>query len=440
MFHHKRKLACTSVVASIAAALVAVTMSGCSAGGGASGVTTVTVMYGSAANEFTPAYVADFEKKNPDIKIKSIEFDQNRLNAMETAGDPPDLVRGSPSANLFARRLAAPLDKYIASSKVIRANDLESVNDLWRWNGKTRGKGEIYGIVKDFSPDTQIWQNTAVFDRAGVKPLSDTTPTTWNDLLVTAQALKAKGVELPLGIEWQWGIAGELQAMVEQQGGHVFDSNLSKAQLDTPAGLKAIQWLIDYGKTGVGPTSLNPLAGGFDGPSFFTSKMAATMTGFWFGGNFGTKDGSAIASTVQLVPAPSYGKRISPVLGGVGAWIPAASKHKDAAWKVMEYFMAGKPAQDRAAAGFGLPALKSLWSLIPATQPYQQQAIASAKEESKYVVPLQDSPYLDFGTWNGLLDKELQNAIKGDETAKQVAVSVQDQMNKLLAQGKDQLG
>ncbi|MBK4348646.1 ABC transporter substrate-binding protein [Lacisediminihabitans changchengi] len=417
---------------------VAAALTGCAASTPSNASSTVTVMW--ASNEFTPAYIKDFEQKNPKIKIKFIEYDENRLNAMETAGNPPDLVRGSPSANLFARGLAAPLDGYLAKSKVLKTADLESVNNLWRWNGKTRGTGKIYGIIKDYSPDATIWQNTANFDKAGVAPLSTSTPASWDAVLDTAKQLKAKGIELPLGIEWQWGIGGEFQTMVEQQGGHIFNTALTKAQIDTPEGLRAIQWLIDYGKAGVGPTTLNPLADGQDAPSFMNGKMASTMDGFWFGGNLATADGATVAKTAQLVPAPTYGKRISPVLGGVGGWIPEASKNKDAAWKVMEYFMAGKPAVDRASSGWGLPALKSLWKLIPDKESYQKQAVELAKTEVKYVVPLQDSPYISFSQWNGLLDKELQNAIKGGETAKQVASSLQTQMNTLLVQGKDQLG
>lgn len=136
--------------------------------------TTVTVMY--AGNEFSKKDIAAFEQANPTIKVNFIEFDQTRLNAMLTAGDPPDLVRGNPSANLFARGLATPLDDFVKNSTVIKADDLESVNDAWRYDGKVRGQGKLYGIVKDWSPDLTIWQNQGVFDKAGVKPLSTTTP------------------------------------------------------------------------------------------------------------------------------------------------------------------------------------------------------------------------------------------------------------------------
>ncbi len=430
------------VGAALVGLISAVALTGCTTGGGSgSGSgdgTTVTVMW--QASEFTPDYVADFEKQHPDITIKFIEYDDTRLNAMLTAGDPPDLVRGSPSANLFARGLATPLDDYVAGSSVIKEDDLEAVNDLWRWDGTTRGTGKLYGIVKDFSPDITFWQNSAVLSAAGVEPFSTTEPTDWDTLLETANKVKAAGVEYPLGIEWQWGIGGVYQTMVEQQDSSIFSDDLTEANVDTPESIRAIQWLIDYGKDGVGPTSLNPLADAQDAPSFLAGKMAMTMDGFWFGGNLAGGDAADTAATSTMIPAPTFGTRVSPAVGGVGGWIPEASKNKDAAWTVMEYFMAGKPAEDRAASGWGLPSLTSLWSMIPSEQPYQQEAIATAKAEMEHFVPLDDSPYISFTQWNGILDQAVQDGIKGTKTAEQVAQDLQDQMNTLLQQGKDQLG
>ncbi|WP_170298528.1 extracellular solute-binding protein [Agromyces allii] len=419
----------------------AVVLTGCTAGGAggdAGGTTTVTVMY--AVNEFTEDYIADFEADNPDIKIEFLEYDENRLNAMLTAGDPPDFVRGSPSANLFARGLAAPLDDYIAKSKVIKEDDLLPVNDLWRWDGKKQGDGPRYGIVKDFSPDNTLWQNEAIYEAAGVEPLSTTEPASWDDVLETAKQLKAAGVEMPLGIEWQWGIAGILNTMVQQQGGQVFSDDLTTIDLQSPEAQRAIQWFIDYGKAEVGPTSLNPLPDNQDAPSFLAGKMATTKDGFWFGGNLASEDGAAVAATSSMAPAPTFGERLSPALGAVGAWIPVGSDAKDQAWKVMEYFMAGQPAIDRASSGWGLPSLESLWENIPADEPYQKQSIELAKDEVNYIVPLQDSPYITATQWNGILDREIQAGIQGTKTAEEIAKAVEAEVDPLLAQGKDQLG
>ncbi|WP_426592579.1 extracellular solute-binding protein [Cellulomonas sp. McL0617] len=434
-------------IATVALAAGTLALAGCSAGGSSNdsasggstgGVTTVTVMY--QTSEFSKDDVAAFEKDNPDIKINFIEYDETRLNAMMTAGDPPDFVRGSPSANLFARGLATPLDDYVAKSKVLTKDDLLSVNDIWRWDGKSRGQGKLYGIIKDWSPDTTIWQNEKLFTDAGVAPLSTTESSNWDDILAKAKELKAKGVEIPLGIEWQWGVASLIQTMIAQQGGNMYNADFSKINLQTPEAERAIQWLIDYGKAGVGPTSLNPLPDGQDGPAFASGRMAMTMDGYWFGGNLQAQEAAAVAATSSMTPGPTFGDRISPVFGGVGAWIPAKSKHKDQAWRVMEYFMGGAPAVARSSSGWGLPVLNSLWANLPTAQPFQKAAIETAKAEVPFSKNLPDSPYASFTSANDVIDKALQEAIKGSTSAADTAKTIETEVNKLLAQGKDQLG
>jgi multiple sugar transport system substrate-binding protein len=247
-------------------------------------------------------------------------------------------------------------------------------------------------------------------------------------------------VDHALGLEWQWGVAGLIQTMITQQGGRYYNDDLTKVNLETPEAYRAIQWLIDYGKSGVGPTSLNPLADNWDLPVFSTGRMAMTLDGYWFGGGLQSQDAAAVAATASLVPAPTFGTKFSPVLGGVGAWIPAKAKHKDQAWRVMEYFMAGPPAKARAKSGWGLPILKSLWADLPADKPYQKQAIETAKAELDHVSALPDSPYVDFAQWTQVVDKALQPAIKGNVSAQDTAKAIQSELNTLLAQGKDQLG
>ena len=86
----------------------ALALAGCSSSGGESVSAdedqTISVMY--ASNELSPEQIKAFEDENPNIKVEFIEFDQTRLNTMLAAGDPPDFVRGAPSANTFAKGLA----------------------------------------------------------------------------------------------------------------------------------------------------------------------------------------------------------------------------------------------------------------------------------------------------------------------------------------------
>lgn len=432
------------VVAGFAAGAAAV-LAGCSSSSDdkkKGGVTTVTVMY--QANEFTPAHVAAFEAANPDIKISFIEYDDTRLNAMYSAGSPPDLVRSGPSANLFARKLPRPLDDYIAKSTVIKEADLVPANDVWRWDGKKRGAGTRYGILKDWSPDISFWQNTKLLQKAGVKPFSITEPTTWENVLEVAKKLKAAGVaKYALGMEWQWGLGGVVSAMIHQAGGEMYNEDFSVINVDTPQGHQALQWFADYASSGVGVTSDNPLADGWDLPSFQTGKMAMSLDGYWLGGSLAGKDAAAVTADVQLIPAPTWangGTRTNPLTGGIGGYIPLKSKNPDEAWRVMEFFFGGPPAVERSKGGWGLPAFQSLWNNLPTALPFQRDAVKTVNGELKYVAPAEDSPYLVGSALTDAINKEVMALAKGKNSVEQAAKNINDQINPGLKETKDQLG
>jgi len=431
------------VALAVAATLAAVPLlAGCTVGGSTGGTTTLTVMIG--AQDLTKAQIADFEKKNPSIKIKIINTDQSRLNTMLASGNPPDItVSGAVgSANINARGLATDLTPYLEKSKVLKERDLQPINNSFRWNGKKSGTGPIYGIVKDWSQDNTLWYNTALFDKAHVPYLSDTQPTSYDKLMDVARQLTTteggKTTTYGLGLEWAWSLYGPMAAMVMQQGGHLYNSDLSKIDFNSDAARRAFAWYVDFAQSGVGPTSLNPLPDGSDYSTVAAGRMAITQDGYWFGGNFAAPNS---LTTMRMAPAPIMGdKQVAFSYSGQGWWIPAKSKHKDAAWKLLEYYMAGPPAVARAESGWGIPSLKSLMSKMPQKTPYQKEAYAVAKNELNHSASLPDSPYISMDLLNTTIDKYLQLAIKKQMTVDQACGALTTDLNKTLAQGKSQIG
>jgi multiple sugar transport system substrate-binding protein len=433
-------------------AMTAPLLSACDAGSsgsgdsGGGGTTTLSVMYQS--NELTKEHIADFESKNPGIKIQLVEpgSDDAKLNAMLASGSPPDLVRGAAvgSANYNARGLATNLDPYLEKSSVLSKDNLLPVNDSFRWDGQRIGAGPYYGVVKDWSQDATLWYNRALFEHAKVEPLSATEPVTYDQLMQMAQWLTVrqggKTTVYGLGIEWQWGLSGPLFQMVLSQGGSIYSADLTQTDVTTPEAKRALQWLVDLAQSGVAPSSLNPLPDGADLSTFMAKRMAITQDGFWYGGNF-AEAAADMQANIRMAPAPQMGsKRVSPCYVGIGAWIPAKAKNKDAAWKLMEYFMAGPPAEERAKSGWGMPALKSLLPLLPQELPYQKEAYTTAQAELAYNVPMPDSPYITPGNWVTVLNQYVDQAARKKITVDAAAQKITDDINKLLKQGKDRIG
>ncbi|MFF1253768.1 ABC transporter substrate-binding protein [Pseudarthrobacter sp. NPDC058329] len=437
----RRGLLATAAVAAMMPLFV-----GCSAGGGGGAAagekTTITVMTG--AQDLTAELIADFESKNPDIKINHIANDPARLNTMLAAGNPPDIAVGGAvgSANVNARGLATDLTPFLEKSSVLKEDDLQPVNDSFRWDGKQSGKGPLYGIVKDWSQDNTLWYNTALFDKAGVPHLSETEAVSYDELLKTAKKLTVKeggtNAVHGLGLEWGWSLYGPMTAMIKQQGGELYNDDLTKIDFTSPEAQRAFKWYVDFAQAGVGPTSLNPLPDAADFSTFAAERMAITQDGYWFGGNF---SGADALKTVKMAPAPVMGNtRVAPTYSGQGWWMPEKAKNKDAAWKLMEYFLGGEPAETRAKSGWGLPALKSLMEKLPQELPYQKNAYTVVQSELKHSSPLPDSPYIQTDLVNTTIDKYLQQAIKNELSVEKACAALTDELNNALAQGKEQIG
>ena len=114
-------------------------------------------------------------KEHPNIEIESIPMSGSNFQMMSmiaiAARNARDIIRLSGFEDIPAyvsRKMIIPLDDYIAKSKVIDLNDLNDSVNLFRYDGKERGKGSIYGCVKDWSVDTQLWINKKLFREAAV--------------------------------------------------------------------------------------------------------------------------------------------------------------------------------------------------------------------------------------------------------------------------------
>jgi multiple sugar transport system substrate-binding protein len=408
----------------------------------AQGVTTVTLMVG--AQDFTPDMITDFEAKNPNIKVNLVVADPTRLNTMLASGNAPDIASGAAvgSANINARGLATDLTPFLEKSQVLKEDDLAPVNDSFRWDGKQSGKGPLYGIVKDWSQDAALWYNTALFDKAGVPYLSETDPISYDDLLQTAKKLTVTDggttVVHGLGMEWAWTLYGPMSTMVLQQNGKLFNDDLSEINFSSKEAQRAFKWYVDFAQAGVGPTSLNPLPDGSDYSTFAAGRMAISQDGYWYGGNFAQP---GALQTVKMAPAPVMGdRRVNPTYSGQGWWIPEGAKNKDAAWKLMEYYMSGPVAEKRAKSGWGLPGLKSLMPQLPQELPFQKTAYTVAMNEQAHSAALPDSPYISTDLINTTIDKYLKQAINKQLSVEEACAALTKDLNAALKQGKDQIG
>ena len=424
----------------------AAALSGCamrvSSAVGGSGET-VTVM--AKADDISPELIKQAQK-DIGVKINTVLYSTSKLIAMMTNGNPPDLVRGVGAVDApyyAARGVMEDLDPYFAKSSVLRPSDLDPVNDLWRYDGRTQGKGPRYGMAKDFSQDSMFWYNTALFDQADVDYPPELDPVTYEEWLDKAERLtrRKNGQTTVFGGSYNGVLTPNLLAsLTVAAGGNLFTDDYSRVDFTTPEARKALGWYIDYCRTKVGPSIIQPDPNTWDGPTFQANRLAMSNSGYWLGGLINAD--KKLAPLSRLAPAPYFegGRRVSPCQAGTGFWIPSTSHHKDAAWRVFEWFFGEAPAKARASGGWGIPTLKSLRPLMPAQEDYQKRVLTVQEAELRHYSVMAFTPYATADSLLALFNQIAPAAMNGDISVDTLAGRLNSAMNDQLKRGKEQVG
>lgn len=233
---------------------------------------------GGARHEATLKAIAEFERRNPGLKIKAEYMGFNgyleRLTTQIAGGSEPDVMqinwawmamfskRGNGFADLNAYRSQLALDQF-------SADDLAS--------GMVAGK--LNALPVGFSARVLLW-NKAAFDRVGL-PL----PTTWEALFAAGPVFRQK-----LGHQ-AYPLDGELydmmllaQAYVQQKYGTPYVDPKAPRVAMSPAA--ALEWVQVYRRLIDGhvatPLPLRASLGGADKP---TEQQQDWVVGNW-AGNF----------------------------------------------------------------------------------------------------------------------------------------------------------
>lgn len=423
-------------------------LAACNANSGSTGGSTqkqkLVVMY--SESETPHALFADFEKQN-NATVELITYDATRLSAMLSAGTPPDVLRlygATDVPNYVERKLLTDLDPYFSKSSVYKASDLEVANGAFQWNGTTLGTGPRYGILKDWSLDAEVWINTKIFDDAKVPYPSSTQPLNYDELLELGKRLtKRNGNKIEIyGLDVAWEFQFTYNQIIHnlaQTSSSLFSSDLAKADFTQPEVLKLLQWYVNWAQAEVGPSPLTDQA-----DTAFTlfpaNRLAMVQFGYWFGGSIIEPDKNGLGSHSMLLPTPQWGpNRKVALFAGAGAVIPEGSKNKDLAFKFMEYFTSGDLGKARVAAGSGLPALKSQFAGLPASQPFQKQALQTVQSELPYQTTLTYSPYITSTAMGAAIVQYLAPVIKKQTSLEQGAQQLTNAVNTILTQGKNQV-
>lgn len=396
---------------------------------------TLTVM--SLSNEVTPAYIAAFEAANPDIRIQFIEYSQNLLDVGLVNGDLPDIFRllGGAHLPLVKKGLLLDITDYITRSKVITFDDIvQACTDSVIVNGR------YYGFPNDWpTPEfTSLYVYNTAFEEAGLSIPSTTEPLTYAELAGIAKKLTAKHGRPAY---YTFAFERTVSEILAQCRTSMFNEDFTEMHLtDNPKAMEVMRYFYDLAVSGVmHVTPLNPDIGF----SFFDGKLPITQFGYWMGALVTPK--TAVYGKVTMLPGPVWDRslpRVYSTSGSAKLVISAATKQPEAAYRFVEWYVAGLPGIERARTGWGFPTLRSMDKLLPRETAFDRQRLEIILQTLKHPsTPLPEYPYRSIEpTFNQSWTRNIELAQAGQMTFEEFASNLQEEVNLAILNEINQAG
>ena len=254
-FSRRRRLhRMLGVVGTVLAAATA--LSGCSAGGAASGSAdpkakvTLSWWTGQAdeAEKVLEKLAAKFERQHPNVTIKvssgapSTEDLLHKLSASFAGGNYPDIsyAFGSWASQLEASNRTLDITKQVSDPKV----DWKGFSAAARQTARPTGRKTIgFPAIVD---NLALLYNKTVFDKAHVA--YPTSSWSWDDFRAAAKRLTNSATKT---YGYAYSVSGTEETTWQfwphlwQHGGEILSSDGKKATFDSPAGVRALTFLRD---------------------------------------------------------------------------------------------------------------------------------------------------------------------------------------------------
>jgi multiple sugar transport system substrate-binding protein len=393
-------------------------------------------------NELSEDEEAQFEADYPGVTIELIEGGDNEFLARVAAGSPVDLRRTqAPAVPQFLNRdLIYDLTPYFETSDVLRPDDLAPANAYYMANGPTAiGEGNIYGMCKDWSPDFTMWAFTDAFEEAGVDVPDDTTALTYAEVADLAEKLTVFDGERVA----RWGFAYAdawidriWMSLLDELGQKLYTEDYSSINLTANDDLKAMaQYFFDLASNNFVANPLNPSTS-WIGDDFGRGLVGLIQYGYWFGG---MAESDVTAGKVVMLPAPTWsGERLDRTITATGMFMVSKTEVPDGAWQVFEWYNGKEPAQARAASGWGVPALKSMYDMMPNETEFDQQKRRVLQGELDLETPpVQFNPFIGAEVVANTWLLYLEQALAGDMTLDDLLLTVEEEVNVAIEEGME---
>lgn len=296
--------------------------------------------------------IREFEAKNPAIKVKREVINSQYMDVIRTRliGEvAPDVfyLEAFEAPALIGSGVLEPLNSYIKSD--FKLNDFEP-NLL---NAFKRDK-TIYGISKDFSTLALFYNSTALKEAGFSRP-----PKTWSELRDYAKKLtidKNKDGKID---QYGLGITPELPRqvfMIKAFGGSLVDQN-NNAAFANSNGIQGLQLVVDQYRHDRSAIQPSDVGANSVGEAFGQGRVAMAIDGNW---SIPYLKETFPSLRFQTAEIPTVNNRTGTMIFTVSYVMNRQSKHKDAAWKLIQYLTDESGMKSWGNQGIALPSRQSV--------------------------------------------------------------------------------
>lgn len=411
----------------------------------------ITLTVTISEKEFGDDQIFDrYMEEHPNIIINEVPVSNNdsKLISMISSGNnAPDLIRvqGFDELQVFVERgLMMPLDDYVNKSEAINQDDLYEIAELFRYDGKTRGEGSLYGLPKDWSP-IGVWCNVKAFKECGLEIPSTTEQMTWSEFAELAEKLtKWDGTAIERhGVVTALALPTLMEMQLNTYGLSLWDEQYKETTLFEKKTRECMEYWMNLHEKGALASALYPAADTIGQSALVEDQVGMVLAGYWFRGAFSMYNKlDAASEELIFVPMPSDEKECSYAMDVTGLGIFAGTKHPEEAYELWEYLMCSdEVVSTRAKIGFGIPAFKSYYNQLPNESEFDQQLLKTVDTQIERLdISPRTNPYISYSSLIALFDKYYVPVLFEKSTLDDALTTINKEATLLSQEGKELLG
>lgn len=366
------------------------------------------------------ALIQQFNSSHPNIKVKNITLPWGELLPKLQAGiagkNPPAVAAGDIAWMALLNRSNAllPLDD---AAKNANVDDFyPALLEYGRFQGKLQS-------LPVSTNNLALFYNKDLFQKAGLNP--DQPPKTWSELRDDAKKIAAlgggvQGFEIYTkpgeGLTWQF------QPYLWQAGGDYLTSDRSKAAFNSPAGKKALQFLVDL-------IQVDKVAQAGQWGAFDKGQAGMRVDGSWMVSIWA--DQAPFKFGTAQIPIPDGGKPATN-MGGEQTFVFKTTQEKQDAATEFALWLAS-------------PAVQVQWDTLTAFMPIRKSVAGNAEfrgflTKQPQLIAFVDQqqyaharpPIPQYPDTSEAFSKEVEKAFYGRESVDQALANAEKAVNAAL--------